>query len=100
MRHFTRKLLATVAVLALLGTPAMAYESSRTGTIDAEKTNPMWDLFFLRPLGVGGLAVSAAAWLPLQTVCMMVRPTAWKMPIDMMLKRPYEFVFVDPLGSH
>ena len=35
-----------------------------------------------------------------ETVVLMVRPSEWKMPIDMMLKEPYEFVFVDPLGSH
>ena len=78
----------------------MAYEASRMGTIEAEKTNPMWDLFFLRPMGIAGLAVSAAVWAPMEVVCLMVRPTEWKKPIDMMLREPFEFVFVDPLGSH
>ena len=31
---------------------------------------------------------------------MVTRPTEWKKPIDMMLREPFEFVFVDPLGSH
>lgn len=99
MRQLVRKLFATLAVLALLAAPATAY-TSRMNTIEMEKTNPMWDLFFLRPMGLGGLAVSAAFWLPMQAACMIVRPTEWKKPIDMMLREPFEFVFVDPLGSH
>ena len=99
MGQLVRKLFATLAVLALLAAPATAY-TSRMGTIEAEKTNPMWDLFFLRPLGIGGLVASTVVWLPMQAACMIVRPTEWKKPIDMMLREPYEFVFVDPLGSH
>ena len=101
MRHLFRKLSAALVVLALLSTPALGYTNhSRKGTLEAEKTNPMWDLFFLRPMGVGALAVSAAVWVPMQAACMIVRPTEWKKPIDMMLVEPFEFVFVDPLGSH
>ncbi len=100
MRHLVRKLLVTAAILATLSAPATTFAASRMGTLEIEKTNPMWDLFFLRPMGFAGLAVSAAFWVPVQAVCMVTRPTEWKQPIDMMLKEPYEFVFVDPVGSH
>ena len=100
MRRFTTRLFATLSILALLSTPVMAYDTARRDTLEVEKTHPMWDAFFLRPVGALGLAVSACFWLPVETVVLMVRPSEWKMPIDMMLKEPYEFVFVDPLGSH
>ncbi len=100
MRHLITKLFATLALLAMLSTPAMGFESSRNGTLEAEKTNPMWDLMFLRPMGAVGLMFTTAFWVPVQGICMITRPTEWKKPIDMMLREPFEFVFVDPIGSH
>lgn len=100
MCHLVRKLLVMAAVLATLSAPATTFAASRMGTLDNEKTSPMWDLAFLRPVGFAGLVASTVVWIPMQAVVMVTRPTEWKLPIDMMLKKPFEFVFVDPLGSH
>ncbi|MCP5060813.1 MAG: hypothetical protein GY937_29310 [bacterium] len=100
MRHLVRKFLVTAAILATLSAPAATFALERMETVDAGKTSPMWDLAFLRPVGFAGLVASTVVWVPMQAVVMVTRPTEWKMPIDMMLKDPFEFVFVDPLGSH
>lgn len=100
MRHLVRKFLVTAAILATLSAPATTFAMERMGTVDAGKTSPMWDLAFLRPVGFAGLVASTVVWVPMQAVVMVTRPTEWKLPIDMMLKDPFEFVFVDPLGSH
>lgn len=100
MRHLVRKLLVGMAILATLSAPVTAFATSRMGTLDIEKANPMWDLAFLRPAGFAGLVVCAAVWVPLEAIVLMTRPTEWKMPIDMLLKKPFKFVFVDPIGSH
>ncbi len=96
MRRVIPKFFATLTVLALLAAPATGV----TRRLEVENTHPMWDAIFLRPLGATGLLFSTIFWVPVQGVTMIVRPTEWKKPIDMMLKDPYEFVFVDPLGSH
>ena len=99
--HAIKKLFAALAILAMLATPAMGMGmDSRKGTLDAEKTHPMWDLMFLRPMGAVGLIFTTAFWVPVQGICMITRPSEWRKPIDYMLKEPYEFVFVDPIGSH
>ncbi len=98
-----RRLAATVAVVALLLAPATgAFAGSRIGMGELENStaSPMIDLILMRPLGLVGLGLSTAVWIPAQLMTMIVRPSEWEAPIDHMLKKPYEFVFVDPLGSH
>jgi len=96
------RLAATVAVVGLLLAPTGAIAGSRIGTGELENStaSPMVDLILMRPLGLVGLGLSTAVWIPAQLVTMIVRPSEWEAPIDHMLKKPYEFVFVDPLGSH
>jgi hypothetical protein len=103
MLRSVRRFTAALAVAGLLLVPALgASAESRMGfsQLESETSPPMFDLVFMRPLGLAGLAVSAAAWVPAQAMTMVFRPTEWKKPIDHMLVKPYEFVFVDPLGSH
>jgi hypothetical protein len=97
-----RRLAATLAVVGLLVAPAASFAESRIGMspLQNESASPMVDLLLMRPLGLVGLGVSAAVWIPAQALTMVVRPSDWEAPIDYMLKKPYEFVFVDPLGSH
>ena len=103
MLRNARRIAAALAVAGLLLTPATgAFAESRIGIaqIESETTPPMLDLVLLRPLGLVGLGVSAAVWAPAQALTMVVRPKEWRLPIDQMLVKPYQFVFVDPLGSH
>lgn len=98
LRHL-RTALAALAVVGLLASPA-AFAASNVELIENEKAPPMVDLFLMRPLGLAMLGVSAALWVPAQAVTMVVRPQEYQTPIDIMLKKPARFVFVDPLGEH
>jgi hypothetical protein len=96
-----RKLLVSLAVVGMLAVPATsAFAGSNVELIEGEKAPPMVDLFIMRPLGLVMLGVSAALWVPAQTLTMVIRPTDYKKPIDAMLVKPAKFVFVDPLGEH
>ena len=97
-----RRLAVTLAVVGALLAPAASFAESRIGMspLQNEAASPMVDLFLMRPFGLIGLGVSAAIWVPAQALTMVVRPSDWEAPIQYMLKDPYEFVFVDPLGSH
>ena len=94
-----RKFCAVIAAIALLGTlsaPALA----GIDTLDTETTTPVVDALLMRPLGLLGLTASAFLWVPVEAIQLVVDRTKWRDPVDAMLVAPYEFVFVDPLGSH
>lgn len=99
-----RRLAAALAVVGMLVAPttsALAAPNASSKTvIEAETAPPVFDALVMRPLGLAGLGMSAALWLPAQAITMAVRPTEWRTPIEWMLVKPYRFVFVDPLGSH
>ena len=100
LRHL-RTLFAALAVIGLLAAPATtAFAGSNIGTIESEKSPPMVDLMLMRPLGLAALVVSGAVWVPVQAFTMLVRWQDRQKPIDIMLKGPAEFVFVDRLGEH
>jgi hypothetical protein len=95
-----RRLAAALAVVGLLLAPASSALASSNTVVAAETAPPMLDALIMRPLGLGGLGLSAALWVPTQIVTMAVRPSEWRTPIEHMLVKPYRYVFVDPLGSH
>jgi hypothetical protein len=106
MSRSLRRLAAALAVAGTLLAPSVAPASStQMGNggltqLEASSSPPIFDALFIRPLGLAGLGISAAFWLPAQAITMAVRPSEWRTPIEYMLRRPFEFVFVDPLGSH
>jgi hypothetical protein len=107
MSRSLRRLAAALAVAGILLAPSVApasgsVHSDNGGLMQLESSNspPVFDALFIRPLGLAGLGISAAFWLPAQAITMAVRPSEWRTPIEYMLRRPFEFVFVDPLGSH
>jgi len=104
MTRSIRRLAAALAVAALLATPGTAFAGSLSNaTVDAEPASPVVDALLMRPLGLLGLGASAILWVPAQGITMAVRwndPEDWRKPYDALLKDPYEFVFVDPLGTH
>jgi hypothetical protein len=95
-----RRFLAAFALVALFAAPAAAVTSERADHLDAEAVHPMMDVLVLRPVGLIGLAMSAALWVPAQIITVCVNPTEWKLPVDHLLAKPARFVFVDPIGSH
>ena len=95
-----RRFLAAFALVALFATPVAAVTSERADHLDADAVHPMVDVLVLRPVGLIGLAMSAALWVPAQIITVCVNPTEWKLPVDHLLAKPARFVFVDPIGSH
>lgn len=104
MTRSIRRFAAAFAVAGLLAAPGAASAVElRNHKVDTEAASPMVDALLIRPLGLLGLGVSAAFWVPAQTITMAVRwndREDWRKPYDALLRRPYEFVFVDPLGTH
>lgn len=95
-----RRFLAAFAVAALVASPAFAVTNERVDEVDAEFADPMVDVLVLRPLGLVGLMLSSALWVPAELMTVCVNPTEWKLPVDHLLTPPARFVFVDPIGSH
>ena len=100
MRRFVRSFAAALAIVAMLSAPAFAGGTQQFQTLEAETASPGLDLLLMRPLGLIGLGAAVAAFIPAATITLITRPTEWEKPVDQFLRRPYEFVFVDPLGSH
>jgi hypothetical protein len=95
-----RRFLAAFALAALVAAPASAVSNERVDRVDAEFAHPMLDVLVLRPVGLIGLALSSALWVPAELMTLAVNPTEWKLPVDHLLTKPARFVFVDPIGSH
>ena len=101
MRSIRHLLAASaLAVAAFAAAPASATSDSSVGHVDAVYADPMFDALVLRPVGLVGLAMSSALWVPAELMTVAVNPTAWKMPVDHLLTKPARFVFVDPIGTH
>jgi hypothetical protein len=95
-----RRLLAAFAVAAFVASPAFAVTNERVDEVDAEFADPMVDVLVLRPVGLVGLVLSSALWVPAELMTLCVNPTEWQLPVDHLLTPPARFVFVDPIGSH
>ena len=95
-----RRFLAVTTFVALLAAPASAVTDHQVSHVGDSKAPPMMDLLVMRPVGLVGLALSAALWLPAELMTVCINPTEWKVPVDHLLTKPARFVFVDPIGSH
>jgi hypothetical protein len=95
-----RRFLAAFAVAALVAAPAAAVTNERTDRVDSAYAHPMVDVLLIRPVGLIGLALSSAIWVPAELMTLCVNPTEWMLPVHHLLAKPARFVFVDPLGTH
>ena len=95
-----RRFVAAFALVALFAAPASAVTSERVKGIGGEPAHPMVDVLMIRPVGLIGLAMSAALWVPAELMTLCVNPTEWKLPVTHLLAKPARFVFVDPIGTH
>ena len=95
-----RQLLSAFALVALFAAPASAVNTQQIDHLDSGFAPPMMDVLVLRPVGLVGLAVSGALWVPAEVMTLCVDPSDWKVPVDHLLTKPARFVFVDPIGSH
>ncbi len=92
------KFLAATVVAALLAGPAMA--GQQFSNVDASNTAPMFDVLVMRPLGLVALGVGALLWLPAAAMTAAVQPSEMGKPTEMLVMKPYRYVFDDPIGSH
>ncbi|HEY8123201.1 MAG TPA: hypothetical protein VII78_17910 [Myxococcota bacterium] len=97
MRNLSKSLAAAVAAVLLAG-PVAA--ENQFNDVEASHTGPMFDVLVMRPIGLIGLGVGAVLWLPAAAMTAAIQPTELNKPTEYLLKRPYRYVFDDPIGSH
>ena len=112
MIRSTRRFVSALTVAALVAfsaTPssaAMSTSSNGSSTSvaqnehDADPSPPLFDMMVMRPLGLGVLAAGTLLMLPVGAIMLMIRPADIKLPYELLMKEPAQFVFVDPMGSH
>ena len=97
MRSVSRLLAAALATALLAG--PVAAEQQFTD-VDGSHSGPMFDVLVMRPVGLIGLGVGALLWLPAAAMTAMVQPSEISKPTEMLIKKPYRYVFDEPIGSH
>jgi len=96
-RRLRRLIPALVVAVALSLGAAPASAEFKTETQHAPL---IFDLMIMRPAGLVFGAASAALFVPVGAVTLLVRPSEIEKPFDYLVMRPVRFVFVDPLGKH
>jgi hypothetical protein len=93
MKRFLVNGFVAFAVVAMLlaSQPASAVEPP---------INPTADLIILRPFGLAMLAGGTVLMAPVGLWTLLVRPSEMDVPFNTFMRRPFEYTFVDPLGSH
>ncbi len=94
MKRFLLNGFAAFAVVAML----MASQPALAATY--EDVNPAADLIILRPVGLVMLVGGTVFMAPVGLWTLLVRPSEMDVPFDTFMKRPFEYTFIDPLGSH
>jgi hypothetical protein len=92
------KLFAAALVAALLAGPAAAEQQFTD--VEASHVGPVFDALVMRPIGLIGLGVGAILWVPAAAMTAAVQPSEVKKPTDALIKKPYHYVFSDPIGTH
>ena len=96
--RFASKLAAVAVAAALLTSPALA--GPQFGQSEASNTGPVFDVLVMRPLGLVAMGVGALLWLPAAGMTAAIQPSEIGKPTEMLVKKPYRYVFEDPIGSH
>jgi len=92
------KLLAAALATALLAGPVAAEQQFTD--VEASHTGPVFDVLVMRPIGLIGLGVGAVLWIPAAAMTAAVQPSEIVKPTEALIKKPYRYVFQDPIGSH
>lgn len=94
MKRFLKNSFAAFAVMALLvgSQPAIAE--------GLDPIHPAADLILLRPFGLAMLAGGTVLMVAVAPWTLLVRPTELDVPFDALMKTPFVYTFVDPLGTH
>jgi hypothetical protein len=91
---------AAIAAFALLGAAAPASAGSAMDDIDPNSVPASVDLILLRPIGLVTTAVGAVAFVPAAAVTALFHRQSIPAVFDILVRGPYEFTFVDPIGAH
>jgi len=92
------KLLAAALAVAFLAGPAAA--DQQFTDVEASHTGPVFDALVMRPIGLLGLGIGAMLWVPAAAMTAAVNPSEVSKPTEALVKKPYRYVFQDPIGSH
>ena len=104
MSRRLRDFFAALVVAALVAGSAGPASAGALEEIDANSVPPMFDLLFLRPMGLATTVVGLVAFGPVAAFAAAFQPAdarakvAWS--YDVLVRHPATFTFVDPLGSH
>lgn len=99
LRRF-RIVAAAVAAFALLGAAGPASAGGTLDNVDPNSVPMSVDLILLRPIGLVATAVGAAAFVPAAAVTAVFHHESIPSVFDTLVRGPYEFTFVDPIGAH
>lgn len=97
-----RSIMTSLAVAGLL--VAMAAPASATGRsldeIDPNNVPILLDIALLRPAGLVMTAVGAALFVPVGGFTWLIRRDDVDKPFNYLVREPFTYTFVDPIGSH
>jgi hypothetical protein len=100
MFRVLRSLPAAMAVASLLVLSGAAPARADLEEIDPNGVPVIFDLVILRPLGLATTALGVAAFVPAAALTALVRPTDIGKPFEVLVKQPFGYTFMDPLGTH
>jgi hypothetical protein len=92
------KLAAAMVASALLASPMLA--TQEFNDVEASHVSDSFDLIVMRPVGLIGLGLGAALWVPAAAMAAIVKPSEIMKPTEALILKPYRYVFSDPIGSH
>ncbi len=99
--RFSRIVAAGAVALVLSLAAPSAWSSVDDDPSRDMSSPPMFDLFILRPLGIGAGVLGTALFIaPVAPIVLITRPTNIGRPFDKLVLAPGRYLFVDPLGQH
>jgi hypothetical protein len=97
MRNVSKFVAAALASVMLAG-PALATQEFTD--VEASHVGVVFDLLVMRPVGLIGLGIGAVLWLPAAAMTAAVQPSEIGRPTEVLILKPYRYVFDDSIGSH
>ena len=92
--------ISAALVLTLSAAPAWSTDEHENPAQDATSP-PLFDLFFLRPVGLVGVGISTALFLmPVAPLTLITRPSDIDKPFKKLVVNPARYVIADKLGEH
>jgi hypothetical protein len=104
MSRSIRSLVAVSLMSALLlssAAPALADTMSSAGNSEEAHSVPVvFDVMFLRPIGMVVTALGAVSFCAVAPILAITRPTDMGGPFRALVMAPAHYTWVDPIGTH